>query len=575
MISVNSGSRTFCWILLLGLLSSRVSAFVPLATTSRTTIGTLRQPTSNTRLHLAEVSDFTQAATDLWANHHYHQLIPNDMALTFGGGTEENGLSSLLLAADSKSPFKSGTVSYKTAAASSIMMLIIVSLYFIWGKSVIYVRRKIPTSLRPVVDSVIGEIGGLGIVGLVLTSVLGYPGVKKSLEGYSKDYFGEKNILVENFDFLHMTFFQLGVAFFIASGLMVLVGLKRLDDIDDIQELQMDRASGVVDVTAERLAASIPGREFNKPLEQPGFVNIWRDVFMTDSERAARTLLMRNLVVEKYPYLPDTFRIEPIIEESFALNMYKIVQLSYIAWIYIIPALAYSNAIDIAHGVVNASAKNTADSVGYFFSTFNSIGSAWSISCCCGIWGYWNCWKMTQIKFMVLPRLQPDPADGRPLILPPPMYDEFMRSRFLSSPPTVQRVEKIWGQPPETLLDELFGQAGAAGLDFYLQSIKLQVWLLLTQLVFFGSQIFIRDLDVFVNNVKAVGDPRFSVVELYAYGSFVLFAFFQLFFVAPQAFWNYCLISCFDEDNLEELLERTGYGRPPVGAGRPAPPLLE
>ena len=579
MISGYSGSRATRWILLLGLMSSRVSAFVP--TTTRRTGSILQSPGhSNTRLHLAEFSEFTNAATDIiWANHHHHHvLFHNDVASSWAAGTitedASSGLSSLLMAAD-KSPFKSGSVSYKTAAASSIMMLIIVSLYFIWGKSVIYVRRKIPTSLRPVVDSVIGEIGGLGIVGLVLTSVLGYPGVKKSLEGYSKDYFGEKGILVDNFDFLHMTFFQLGVAFFIASGLMVLVGLKRLDDIDDIQELQMDRASGVVDVTAERLAASIPGKEFNKPLEQPGFVNIWRDVFMTDSERAARTLLMRNLVVEKYPYLPDTFRIEPIIEESFALNMYKIVQLSFIAWIFIIPALAYSNAIDIAHGVVNASSKNTADSVGYFFSTFNSIGSAWSISCCCGIWGYWNCWKMTQIKFMVLPRLQPDPADGRPLILPPPMYDEFMRSRFLSSPPTVQRVEKIWGQPPETLLDELFGQAGAAGLDFYLQSIKLQVWLLLTQLVFFGSQIFIRDLDVFVNNVKAVGDPRFSVVELYAYGSFVVFAFFQLICVAPQAFWNYCLISCFDDENLEELLERTGYGRPPAAAGRSGPPLLE
>ena len=177
---------------------------------------------------------------------------------------------------------------------------------------------------------------------------------------------------------------------------------------------------------------------------------------------------------------------------------------------------------------------------------------------------------------MVLPRLQPDPADGRPLILPPPMYDEFMRSRFLSSPPTLQRVEKIWGQPPETLLDELFGQAGAAGLELYLNSIKLQVWLLLTQVVFFGSQIFIRDLDVFVNNIKAVGDPRFSVVELYAYGSFVVFAFFQLFFVAPNAFWNYCLISCLDEDNLQELLERTGYGRPAlVPSERPAPLLTD
>ena len=544
------------WFPLLWLLSG-VSSFVvqsPLATTiARKDFG------SNTKLKLAEFSELTSAAAADFANHANTQGFSMDTtAMSSLADDTSHALSSLLVSATN--PFKSGEISSKVAAGSSLIMLCIVFLLFLWRRTIDAVRRRIPTSLLPVIESNIGDCAGLGFVGLALKYALEYNGVKKYLETFSMEYFGQKGIVIENFLFLHEAFFQVGISFFVATAVMIFMGLRMLDKLDNIQEMQTDRQTGICDVTAENLARSFPAKEFLRPQDQPGYVSIWRDIFMGENERAAKTLLMRNLVVEKYPYLPPTFRIEPIIEESFALNLFRIVQITPVTWLYLIPALALVNAIDLSHGVINSSSSNAVASVGYFFSTFAAIGSAWFTTCSSGIWGYWNCWKTTQIKYMVLPRLAPDPMDGRPLILPPPMYDDFLRTRFISSPATIQRVEKIWGKPPQTLLDELFGQAGSAGLEFYLKSIKLQVGLCLTQVVFFGSQIVGRDLDVYVNGLKGVGDPTNATLELYAYGSFVLFSLFELTFVAPRAFWNYCLIYCFDEENLEELMERAGYG---------------
>jgi len=442
----------------------------------------------------------------------------------------------------------------------------IISLLVAWEKALEFSRERIPVSLRPTLEVTVGEIAGLGFVGLVLGSILSYPGVQKGFEKTSVEYFGEKKILIENFDYFSHALFQIGVSFFVGAGLMVFLGLKKIDDIAEVQDLQLDRNAGSADITAEKLAMSIPAKSFNQPQEQPGYVSIWRDVFMGKNERAAKTLLMRNLIIERYPYLPSQFRVEPLLEESFAQNMYRAVQISPLTWISFIPILALANTIDISHGVVNGAASNAAASVGFFESTAVAIIPAWFFIVLSGIWGYWNSWKMTQIKYMALPCLAPNPGDGRPIILPPPMYDDFLRGRFFSSPPSLQRVEKFWGKPPRTMLDDLFGQAGSAGLDLYFYSIKNHVWLNLAMCVFFGTQVFGRDLDVFFYFQKTAGNPSYATMELYSYGSFLAYSLFQLLVFAPKAFWNYCIVYCFDEDNLEDLLEITGYGRPIGGA---------
>ena len=58
------------------------------------------------------------------------------------------------------------------ALGSSCIMLTIVALLYSWEKSVEWARETLPGELRPVVESILGEIGGLGFVGLLLQTLL-------------------------------------------------------------------------------------------------------------------------------------------------------------------------------------------------------------------------------------------------------------------------------------------------------------------------------------------------------------------------------------------------------------------
>jgi hypothetical protein len=49
---------------------------------------------------------------------------------------------------------------------SMIIMLSIVSLLYIWETGVEYVREELPDSLQPVIEKILGEISGLGFIGV-------------------------------------------------------------------------------------------------------------------------------------------------------------------------------------------------------------------------------------------------------------------------------------------------------------------------------------------------------------------------------------------------------------------------
>ncbi|CAB9507438.1 expressed unknown protein [Seminavis robusta] len=474
--------------------------------------------------------------------------------------TTISSVSSLVAAADTI--FKSGSINWKAAAGTSVMAGGIVGLLVGWQKMTKYFYLRQPPSFRPVQESIFNTLAGLGVVGVSLNLILGVQPVQKSLTTFSKDFFGKPDILVENVMFLHDAIFQLGVAFAICAGLMLIRGERKLIDIASIQEEQIDPQTGIYRLTAENLARYIKIREFNRPQEQPGYIGIQREIFMDTGEWSAKILLLRSHVMDLFPSLPADFRVEALMEEDFAANMYKAVQVPFFAWALYIPALAISNSIDLSHGVVNSGAANDAASAGYFFDEFFSFVPSISSVIIGSIWGWWNCWKMTQVKYMILPRLEPDQAnDGMPVIRPPPMYNDYVRSTFDASPPSLRRVERFWGKEPQTIYDDLFGQAGSAGLELYGNSIKYQFWLTLTNVVYFGLQILPRDLEVFVNGAKA-GDPTNVSVELWFYAIMMSVSLINLFLVTPRTFWNYSLVSCMEGENLVELLRLSGYGTP-------------
>jgi hypothetical protein len=427
------------------------------------------------------------------------------------------------------------------ALGSSLIMLTIVALLFLWEESVEWARETVPKSLMPVVESILAEIGGLGFIGLILGTVLGNARVKEGLESVSIAFFGEKDILVENFEYLHSAFFQVGVGFFIAVGAMTAVGTRKLNEVETVEGLELDPETSACKVTPKMLCKYIPAKESNQNDVFGNAVSggnaLWDELLMGKQERAGRVLLMRTLFSDQ----PHTFRIEHLIQFSFAHNLRKIVNVSPMAWLYIIPALSLANAVDLSHDVINSSSPNSADSVGYFFSTPSVFGPSFITVVISFTWSLWNCWKLTQIKYMMMPRLAKDDNTKETEILPPLFESKASREAFDSSPIWIRPMENVWAKPAVTPLDELFGAAGASGMDLYQNSIKYQAWLCVTHIVFFGTQIVPRDLSAWWTHA-AVGNPEFLMEELFSYSLFIFVSLLQLVLISPRAFWNYCLI---------------------------------
>ena len=538
-------TAAFVWLAssLMGMLLPEVSGFFPAVTHVKSL------PTSTSRLYVLDtvpdallLCDVPSHATALSAVTDSFQLLAEDVAK---GGASGSGN-------------KNAVVSLRAAGGATVLMCSMVALIYLWTRSMRSFRSRVPITLKPAMESVFSTVCGLGVIGAISGGILGLPGVEPALEPISKDWFGNKETLFNNISFFQDTYLQLGVIFFLSVVAMILVGLGKLDDIDEIQDAIVDQATGYR-VTPEKLLPYYTEREFNRPQEQPGYTGIAREIFMPKKEWSAKILLLRNLVMDQVPSLPDNFRVEALIEESFAQSMYRAVQIPTLAWCFAIPILAFLNAVDLSHGVINASVIQAPKSAGHFIEENAVFTPAISAVIVSSIWSYWNCWKMTQIKYMILPKLEPDPLDGGfPVIRPPPIYNDYQCENFDSSPPTLRRVEQAWSKPPKTAFDDLFGAIGSAGLEFYGNSIKYQAWLNLAILISIGLQILPRDLEVLLAGAKA-GNPSLVPVELFVYGVMTLVSLFELTVVTPRTFWNYCIISSMEAQNLRELLYACGY----------------
>jgi hypothetical protein len=315
----------------------------------------------------------------------------------------------------------SSVAAFLPVLGSSMIMLTIVGLLYVWETAVEWAREHVSASLRPVIESILAEISGLGFIGLVLQTVLGGAN-SEWLEELSVKLFGEGEILVETFEFLHMSFFQVGIGFFVASGAMVVVGLSKLKEIETIEELKPDE-HGACTVRPEKLAAYLPVMDPLDDVKPPTMADpltlLWKEICMSTEERAGKVLLMRADMMQRFN-LPSTFKIERYVEGAFSTNLLKTVELSPLTWLYLIPVLALANSVDLSHEVVNAASPNAAESAGFFFSTPRVIGPSVFTVVLSIVWGYWNCLKMTQIKYMLLSRLGKDTATGEIVVLPAP-----------------------------------------------------------------------------------------------------------------------------------------------------------
>ena len=130
-----------------------------------------------------------------------------------------------------------------------------------------------------------------------------------------------------------------------------------------------------------------------------------------------------------------------------------------------------------------------------------------------------------------------------------------LREKFrINRAPPTRFVEKLYaetfgsGRPATNRVQTLFGPLGADGPDYFAASIKFQMWLSVSSLVSFASQILLRDAAALSAGTAGALDR--VPLELCVYGLFCLLNVFELALV-PTTFLNLGLIEV-----VEDFVER-------------------
>eukprot|EP00559_Dactyliosolen_fragilissimus_P003554 CAMPEP_0184861372 /NCGR_PEP_ID=MMETSP0580-20130426/6073_1 /TAXON_ID=1118495 /ORGANISM="Dactyliosolen fragilissimus" /LENGTH=588 /DNA_ID=CAMNT_0027358845 /DNA_START=528 /DNA_END=2294 /DNA_ORIENTATION=+ len=344
---------------------------------------------------------------------------------------------------------------------SCTVMFTVIFLLLCWEKSVQILRSSLPATLASVVDGMLAEMGGLGFIGLVLSIFVtgGNENTKNGIVAIlardtSERFLGEDGILIETLEFLHTLFFEVGIAFFLVSGITVLAVLKQIggitsisnssrtilmhqkksnntthltkdnnvnddhhpyDNCDDKVSLEQiaDRINAVsllVDVNGDGIiSAQEKQNALVQILSNTGTsTSVWdlikREVNMSKIDVTSEAMVVRERMLTQNQ-LSDSFLIENYFERVFAQNLEEMVELSPITWIPLVPLITLDNSLDLQHEVVSAASSNAIDTCGLFVTTPWVLLPSIVLQLIGIVWGSYNFWKISIVKNMLMPTL--------------------------------------------------------------------------------------------------------------------------------------------------------------------------
>lgn len=171
-------------------------------------------------------------------------------------------------------------------------------------------------------------------------------------------------------------------------------------------------------------------------------------------------------------------------------------------------------------------------------------------------WACYNAAAMARVKGMLIPRLVTDSVSGEPRVVRPDVEVTELREKFrINRAPPTRFVEALFtrtfgsDRPTTNRVQELFGPLGADGPDYFAASIKFQMWLSVSSLVSFGSQILLRDAAALSAGTAGALDR--VPLEMGIFGLFCLLNIFELALV-PTTFLNLGLIEV-----VEDFVQRS------------------
>jgi len=380
------------------------------------------------------------------------------------------------------------TILHTPITWSSLVFLSIIGLLWIYEESVHVVKTSLPSKLLPVVNGILSEVAGLGFIGLALKTILPESGEGSWLFELSEKFLGEGEELLETFEFLHNTFFEVAVLFFVVNGIILSYVVAEVKNFKLEADLADEDGDG--DITVAEYASQF-GAELEEleEAESEGWTP-FAELGKNNALRRTEDYLYQRRFIDQLGVPVST---ESYFERVMAKNLEELVELSPLIWLPLLPVIAFGASVDLDNGVISAASANSFEVAGAFLSTPDFIIPCLGFEVVLFVWSMTNFIKMSTIAHLLRPRVSFDPE---PHLIPPLYEDDAARKLWTESPlQSVLFLESFWASPAKNRQEELFGVSGHHGPEFYINSIKFNTWCLVAVSLYQFQEILGVDYD--------------------------------------------------------------------------------
>lgn len=147
--------------------------------------------------------------------------------------------------------------------AGATLAIVLLSLFHIYEHVmelvIHYVQNSLTGSMLPVINSMLSETAGLGFIGVVV-QILALKGEDTWLGALSEQLYEKPEALLEQFEFIHNTFYWVAITYFITNAFIVLHLIRTVNEWERAYRLEPLLAMLVGDAIVKNPRRSVSNR---------------------------------------------------------------------------------------------------------------------------------------------------------------------------------------------------------------------------------------------------------------------------------------------------------------------------